>query len=241
MSADHGELVDKIVEALEAAIHNGELLPGKRISELALSSALGVSRGPLREAICKLEARRLFERTAFHGIRLVDLSIKDLEQLLVVREVLEGAAARAAAENISGKELAALKKFSREGVRRKSTLTFAPKDPEYGIHHMIARASKNRWLEEMLCKDLYGLLRAYRYSSSDLIHRTEEARQEHHKIVEAIAQHDGDRAEALMRKHNRDGRLNLIRRLKSEPISERQTSLRPIPRKKTLKRKHSLH
>ena len=114
MPADHGELVDKIVEALEAAIHNGELLPGKRISELALSSALHVSRGPLREAIRKLEARRLFERTAFHGIRLVDLSINDLEQLLIVREVLEAAAAPAAAENISERELTALQQFVRK-------------------------------------------------------------------------------------------------------------------------------
>ena len=70
MPSNQGKLVDQIVEALETAIHNGELLPGSRISELALSSALGVSRGPLREAIRKLEARRLFERTAFHGIRL---------------------------------------------------------------------------------------------------------------------------------------------------------------------------
>ena len=86
---------------------------------------------------------------------------------------------------------------------------------------MIARASKNRWLEEMLCKDLYGLLRAYRYSSTDLAHRSEEAEKEHRQIVDAIAAHDGDRAESLMRKHNRDGRLNLIRRLKSDPIGER--------------------
>jgi DNA-binding GntR family transcriptional regulator len=239
MPADHGELVDKIVEALEAAIRNGELLPGKKISELALSSALNVSRGPLREAIRKLEARRLFERTAFHGIRLVDLSINDLEQLLVVREVLESAAARAAAENISERELAALRQFVQNGKRRKTSLTFAPKTPEPGFHHLIARASKNRWLEDMLCKDLYGLLRAYRYSSTDLAHRSEEAQLEHRKIVDAITAHDGDRAESLMRKHNRDGRLNLIRRLKADPISESQSSLRPIPRNKKPRRKES--
>src|SRR3984893_13903321 len=119
MPSNQGKLVDQIVEALETAIHNGELMPGKRISELALSSALGVSRGPLREAIRKLEARRLFNRTAFHGIRVVDLSIDDLEQLLVVREVLEGAAARAAAENISGDEIKKLKRFSEDEMRRK--------------------------------------------------------------------------------------------------------------------------
>src|ERR1700730_522808 len=126
MPAVDGELVDKIVNALESAISNGELLRGKRISELALSSTLGVSRGPLREAIRKLEARRLFERTAFHGIRLVDLSIEDLEQLLIVREVLEGAAARAAAENVSPKELLALKQFVRKAHRPSSPVALTP-------------------------------------------------------------------------------------------------------------------
>jgi DNA-binding GntR family transcriptional regulator len=231
MPAVDGELVDKIVDALESAISNGELLPGKRISELALSSTLGVSRGPLREAIRKLEARRLFERTAFHGIRLVDLSIEDLEQLLVVREVLEGAAARAAAENISPKELQQLKSYLDHGKRR-STFTLASNVPAFGIHHIIAQASKNRWLEEILCKDLYGLLRAYRYASIDLPHRSKEARAEHRRIVNAIAQHNGNKAEALMRKHNRNGRISLIRRLKADRADERQISLRPIPRKK---------
>jgi DNA-binding GntR family transcriptional regulator len=233
---NHGKLVDQIVEALETAIHSGELLPGKRISELALSSTLGVSRGPLREAIRKLEARRLFERTAFHGIRLVDLSIKDLEQLLVVREVLEGAAARAAAENASHKELLALKRFIKDSGRRGAHLPLAQNIPQLGIHHLIARASKNRWLEEMLCKDLYGLLRAYRYLSSDPHHRAEEARREHRKIVEAIAKHDGERAETLMRKHNRHGRLNLIARLKAEHIKKQESSLRLIPREGKNKR-----
>jgi len=236
MPSNQGKLVDQIVEALETAIHNGELVPGKRISELALSSTLGVSRGPLREAIRKLEARRLFERTAFHGIRLVDLSIQDLEKLLVVREVLEGAAARAAAENASAKELLALEQFLKKAGRRNGSLPLTPKTPSLGFHHLIARASKNRWLEEMLCKDLYGLLRAYRYLSSEVDHRREAAGREHRGIVEAIAKHDGARAEALMRKHNRDGRLNLIARLKAEQDQKKESSLRLIPRQENTRR-----
>jgi DNA-binding GntR family transcriptional regulator len=238
---DDKGLVDKIVDALESAISNGELLPGKRISEVDLSSALGVSRGPLREAIRKMEARRLFKRTAFRGIRLVDLSIDDLEQLLVVREVLEGAAARAAAVNISAEELKQLKLFSEDGIRRKSSAPITLDKLQYGFHHMIARASKNRWLEEMLCKDLYGLLRAYRYSSANLAQRNEEAREEHHEIVKAIAQRDGDRAETLMRKHNRNGRISLIKRLRADFVPQGQSSLRRISRSNKARRNKSTH
>jgi DNA-binding GntR family transcriptional regulator len=229
-------LVDKIVDALESAIHNGELQPGKRISELALSSTLKVSRGPLREAIRKLEARRLFERTAFHGIRLVDLSIEDLEKLLVVREALEGAAARSAAENISEKELKELKRYAEDGLKSVKAITFAPKAPDWGFHYMVARASKNRWLEEMLCKDLFGLLRAYRYSSTSAGDRVKEARTEHFEIVKAIAKRDGELAEVLMRKHNRNGRINFIKRLKDD-VGPEQPSLRPIFRNDKPKRK----
>jgi DNA-binding GntR family transcriptional regulator len=238
MSANDVQLVDKIVDALESAILNGELLPGRRISEVDLSSTFGVSRGPLREAIRKLEGRRLFNRTAFHGIRMVDLSIDDLEQLLVVREVLEGAAARAAAENISDEEIEKLKRFSEEEVRRKSPLTFAPTTK--GFHHLIAQVSKNRWLEQMLCKDLYGLLCAYRYSSVDLAQRAEEAREEHYEIVKAIARRDGDHAEALMRKHNRNGRADLIKRLRAKDADQPVSSLRRIPRIKASRHNRSL-
>jgi DNA-binding GntR family transcriptional regulator len=231
MPADEGQLVDAIVEVLEKAIQSGEIVPGRRVSELALSSTLRVSRGPLREAIRKLEARRLFERTAFHGIRLVDLSIDDLEQLLVVREMLEGAAARAAAAHISAKELADLRAYTETGARRNSAISLVPL-PADGFHHIIARASKNRWLEEMLCKDLYGLLRAYRFSSVDLPHRAKDAHQEHQEIVEALAQRDGDKAERLMRKHNRNGRINLIRRLRAEGVEREDVSLRSILRTK---------
>jgi DNA-binding GntR family transcriptional regulator len=234
MAADDRDLVEKISAALEAAIRNGELVPGRRISELQLSSTLNVSRSALREAIRLLEGRRLIERTAFRGVRLVDLTIEDLEQLLLIREVLEGLAARAAAENITPKELASLRAFikSKDGVQAEASLAFAPIGSD-GFHHLIARAGKNRWLTNLLCEDLYGLLRVYRYASVGSAGMTKETLLEHRQIVDAIAKHDTDKAENLMRIHNRNGRINLIQRLKVEHYDEsKMSSLRPISRKK---------
>jgi DNA-binding GntR family transcriptional regulator len=76
-----------------------------------------------------------------------------------------------------------------------------------------------------------------RYSSVDLAQRAEEARKEHHEIVEAIARHDGDRAEALMRKHNRNGRADLIKHLRAKDAGQPVSSLRRIPRIKVERRK----
>ena len=79
------------------------------------------------------------------------------------------------------------------------------------FHFRIVRASRNDWLFELLCGDLYDLLRFYRYQSSTVPGRTRQAYDEHRAIVAALAARDADAAEALMRRHIRNGRdqLNL--------------------------------
>src|SRR4051794_24979282 len=103
-------LVDAVTERLEAAIVSGELAPGARLSEQALAASLGVSRGPLREAIRRLEGRKLVERTPSIGVRIAKLSLQDLSDLLVVREALEGMACALATGNMTDDEIADLER-----------------------------------------------------------------------------------------------------------------------------------
>ena len=70
-------LVDVLVERIEAAIVGGDLQPGSKLSEQGLAASLGVSRGPLREAIRRLEGRKLLERTPNIGVRVARLSLKE--------------------------------------------------------------------------------------------------------------------------------------------------------------------
>ena len=91
-------MIDDTVARLEELIMRGELAPGARLREQQLADTLGVSRGPLREAIRTLEGRRLLERTPHAGVRVVQLSLDDLEQLLAMREALEGMAKAIAAQ-----------------------------------------------------------------------------------------------------------------------------------------------
>ena len=104
-------LVDVVAERIEAAIISGQLEPGSRLSEQALATSLGVSRGPLREAIRRLEGRKLLERTPNIGVRVAQLSLKDLNEILQVREALECLACSLAARNMPDAEIAALKKL----------------------------------------------------------------------------------------------------------------------------------
>jgi len=70
---------------------------GTRISEQALAASLGVSRSPLREALSRLEGRRLIERIPNVGARVVELHPENLEEVLAIREALETLACRLAA------------------------------------------------------------------------------------------------------------------------------------------------
>src|SRR5260221_12044829 len=83
-------LVDRIVERLERAIMSGELAPGSKLSEQAVAKRFGVSRGPLREAIRRLEGRKLIERKPNFGPRIATLSEKNPLDIFGVREAPEG-------------------------------------------------------------------------------------------------------------------------------------------------------
>jgi DNA-binding GntR family transcriptional regulator len=205
-------LVDVVTERLEAAIISGELAPGSRVSELALANSLGVSRGPLREAIRRLEGRKLVERTPNIGVRIAELSIKDLGELLLVREALEGMACALAAEHISNTEIDALARLLDEHGKQKELQSgkgYYQESKDFDFHFRIARASGNERLVSMICGDLYHLLRVYRYKSSTLAGRAAKALEEHRDIIEALRKRDPQLAETAMRNHIRNARIHV--------------------------------
>ena len=204
-------LTDRVVERLEQLILGGRYQPGEKLREQVLAEELGVSRGPLREAIRTLEGRRLLERTPRAGVQVVGVSPSDLEQILVAREALEGMAARQAAENMTGAEVNAL----RQTV---SALQSHPEDapgavfsagPDNDFHRLIAKGSRNRWLENLLVKDVYTLLRLYRVQAARRPDVTD-SMAEHHAIINRIHARDGEGAEAAMRLHLRGSRARML-------------------------------
>src|SRR5260370_3272817 len=91
-------LVDELVAKLEGAIFRGEFPPGARIREARVANNLGVGRGPLREAVRRLEGRKLVVRHANRGTFIATLTAEELAELLEVREALEVEACRLAAK-----------------------------------------------------------------------------------------------------------------------------------------------
>lgn len=219
-------LVDAVVERLEAAIISGELPPGERLSEQSLARSMGISRGPLREAIRRLEGRSLVVRTPNIGVSVAVLSPADLSNLLVVREALEGMACALAAQNLTDAELDSLENLLSEHGSQKELKAgegYYQESRDFDFHFRIARASQNERLISMICGDLYDLLRIYRYKSSTMQGRAPQALEEHKRILSALRSRDPEKAERAMRDHIRSARLYAamaIENTEAEPTSD---------------------
>jgi DNA-binding GntR family transcriptional regulator len=192
---------DRIFVALEDDIISGKLAMGSKLGEEALAARFHVSRGPLREALRRLEGRGLVVRTARAGVRVVTLSRKALLELYDMRELLEGLAARLAARNMSEDGiagLAALLEADRHGGLRSDAYPLAFGESDF--HYRIAEASQSARLQQLLCGDLYSLIRLCRFKTAHVPGQMQSYR-DHQRIFEAISDHDEELAEFLMRRH----------------------------------------
>src|SRR5207248_417818 len=105
---EHPSLQEMVYDHLKRAILSGEVQPGERLLETRLAQSLGVSRIPVREAIRKLERDGLLVVFPRRGIYASSLNARDVDDVYAVRAVLEGLAARLAAERRTDRQLAEL-------------------------------------------------------------------------------------------------------------------------------------
>ena len=208
-------IVDAVVDCLDKAILTGELPLGARLSEQSLAEGLGVSRGPLREALRRLEGRHLIVRVHNLGARVVSFTKEDISQLLTIREALEGVAARCAAERMTEEEIVALSglvKTGRDETQKKQEFAEYHQSLDHDFHYRIIQGSRNSRLMDILLKDTFYLLRIYRYRFKlvDSPLRAPTATSEHQAVLDAIASRQPEAAENAMRTHLRNANANII-------------------------------
>jgi len=205
-------IADQVFANLCSAIVEGEITAGSKISEPELAKRLSVSRASLREAIGRLEACNLVSRKANIGARVVSLSQQKLLQLYHVREALEGLAARLAAQNITPEEVTQIQQLLKHHtteVKKTGGASYFQRSGDLDFHYHIVQSSHNEYLINLLCHDLYHLMRLYRYQFGRVSQRAFPALDEHGTIISAIADGDGEMAELLMRHHIRRSRRNI--------------------------------
>ena len=206
-------LSDHVFDRLLDSITSGDFRPGERLSETNLAKTLGVSRGPLREAIRRLEGRKLIERIPNVGPRVVSLGPAELIEVFHIRERLEGLAARLATERMSDAELDELDRRLADHadlLARKDGDGYLQHPGADDFHYLVVTGSRSARLIELLCNDLYHLLRIYRFKSSETRGRAQAALEEHRTILRAIRSRDADEAERLMIAHIASARANLV-------------------------------
>lgn len=206
-------LADQAFEKVVTAIIRGDFEPGERISEVQVARQLGISRGPLREALSRLEGRRLVTRRPNLGMFVTSLSERDLDELFTLREALEGMACRLAATEMSDKDIVELENLLKKHDRAKPVRngsSYYQESFDEDFHFRIVRGSKNERLIKALCDELYYQVRVYRFRSSRHPGRTRNAIKEHEDILNALKSRDPQAAEQAMRRHIAAARQNLF-------------------------------
>ena len=198
---DRRKMTDWVWEELRDAIVELRLLPGEPLREAALAEQLGVSKTPLREAFARLKQEGLVETTSFKGAVVTGYSARDLKEIYELRALLEGAAARAAAERPTDGTLVEL----RDVVGRSRELRDAGDLVELagllGQFDMIVYAQVTNERIGALIDNLRAHLTRIGKLTEGIPGRVEASVEEHAAIVEAIAARDPDEAERLMRAH----------------------------------------
>ena len=193
---------DKTFLQMRRDIVEGKIPAGSKLSETDLAERYDVSRAVIREAISRLEAIRLIERTPNVGARVVQLTAESLSELYEVRESLEGMAARLAAVNMTEDEIAGLKSLLNTHFNTvQDGETYYQEDGDVDFHYRILQGSKNVHLISILMNGIYHIIRMYRVQLGMAGPRVGTAFDEHRHIVQAIANRDAELAEMLMRRH----------------------------------------
>lgn len=194
-------LRDVVFNTLREAILRGDLKPGERLMELQLAAKLGVSRTPIREAIRMLEQEGLAVTVPRRGAEVARMTLKDMEDVLEIRETLDELAVQLACKKISSEQLEQLRKVKEDfelNTRSNDVKKIAESDVKF--HDIIYEATDNPKLVSMLSN-----LReqAYRYrveylkdtNSYPILIR------EHEAILEGLQSRDCQKAAKAMQEH----------------------------------------
>jgi DNA-binding GntR family transcriptional regulator len=193
-----------IVQArLREDIVAGKLKPGERLREQELSQLYEVSRTPVREALGRLEVEGIAARHAGKGLVVAAISPEQIIELYVLREVLEGAAARLAAERRSETDLARLDAIL-EGTR--NTMSDGANerlvDLNAQFHFVLWRIAGNQPLLRFM-HQLQDSINRFQRSTLLYPGRMGAAVDEHSQILEAIRLRDRVNARELAEEHMR--------------------------------------
>lgn len=196
---------------IREAIRSGRFRPGDRLREVDLATELSLSRTPIRQALAKLEANGLIVNDPIRGLMVTELDFSAINELYYIREVLEGTAARLAAQHASDVELSILADLC-EQYKAASHDESLLEERNRQFHDMLCQCAHNRYLLGTVA-GLYDSLSLLGGSVLTERERADETFKEHEAITEAICRRDPDAAEQAIRDHIRRSQKARLKRL----------------------------
>jgi DNA-binding GntR family transcriptional regulator len=189
-------------QELERRIISGEIPAGSKLNEVEMAGALGISRGPVREAFSALAQAGLVRVEKNRGVFVRQVSLEEANEFYEVRAALEGLIGKLAARRISIDEIEQL----RGVVRRMHQVQKSRRVDEYfalnvEFHDVLARAARNNALLAHY-RGVVNQLDLYRRATiSHGVENIPLSTVEHEAIVDAVAARDEARAESLLTSH----------------------------------------
>jgi DNA-binding GntR family transcriptional regulator len=202
-----------IAEELKRLIYGGEIQPGERLNEAALAQRMGISRGPIREAIRMLAGLGLVTAVPNRGVFVREISVREMLEIYELRALLFGYAAERASEHLDeahrAQFLALLEQMDAASETGNGTGYY---ELNLQFHTLILQLSGNQRAQQAYdehVKELHLFRRSFFNSPGNM----RRSNAEHRAIYEAIAKGDAKRARTLAERHVLSGRDRLLARL----------------------------
>ncbi|NOD86629.1 GntR family transcriptional regulator [Ruegeria sp. HKCCD6119] len=195
-----GPRVDDIYDQVKAMAVSFRLRPGDRLNEVALSRDLGVSRTPLREALNRLVAERLFDFRPGQGFFCRPLDAQSVFDLFELRQIIESAAARSACTKATDEGLQRLRdELYETGIDITGLTIEEAVARDEAFHLGIARLSGNMELLQTLTR-INERIRYIRWISMSM-DRVQKSKDEHKHVMQALLDRDADEAARVLAAH----------------------------------------
>jgi DNA-binding GntR family transcriptional regulator len=205
----NGYRVEEAYRYLKTRIMSADLTPGASLNELEIAAALGTSRTPVREAIRKLEQEGLAMRYPNRGAIVAKLSMTDVLEIWQLREILEPAACRLAADRVDRSALAQIERafLDLQGREMGPEAYEGFLRADMGLHGLIVDSTGNATFRRVL-EMLNERIVQVRVVTSPA--RFRHAVDEHLAIIAALKAHDAQEAMQAMRRHLESARQSLV-------------------------------
>jgi len=203
-------LSQKVYRVLKTKIIKGSLKPGTKLSEGKIAKQMEVSRTPIREALRELAAEGFVKISPNQGVVVSNASVEDVQEVLQIRGVLEGLAARLATKTINEGEIKELEKYQKRMAHytnEDDVLAFSEMDAEF--HELILNICGNNRLIQIR-KNLSDQAHRYRIRSLSVPGRLKYSLKEHQEVVEALKRKDAEQADRLSQKHIENVLANIL-------------------------------